>query len=395
MIWNFDDGSPLQQQTDELPFSHVFSSYKNYQVSLEVINSNGCTSVLKTTTVQVHSLPLLSFDLPDVCLPEGKALFMNHTDIPDGTGGSLTYTWDFGDLRSPAKGATKDGLHYYSQLGSYKVKLLAGSNQQCKDSLTQVLSSVYPQPKAGFQSLDSVCLGKDILFTDKSDGLVKPIAAWHWNFADGGTSAINNPLYLFRSAGSYKTSLYITTSVGCNSDTAYKTIDIYPYPFISAGPDLFALEDGLTKIPSSATVNSLLFSWSPSIYLDSSSILQPTIVRPQNDQVYTLTVTGRGACVSTDIMKMTVLRKPAIPNTFTPNGDGVNDVWEISNLSQYPECVLEIYTAQGQMVFKSVGYAKPWDGTYKGNPLPSGTYYYVIDPRSGRKKMAGYVTIFK
>jgi hypothetical protein len=46
-------------------------------------------------------------------------------------------------------------------------------------------------------------------------------------------------------------------------------------------------------------------------------------------------------------------------------------------------------------VFRSEGYTKPWDGTYKGNPLPTGTYYFVIDPKSGRSKVAGYVTIFK
>jgi gliding motility-associated-like protein len=86
---------------------------------------------------------------------------------------------------------------------------------------------------------------------------------------------------------------------------------------------------------------------------------------------------------------------PKPPNTFTPNGDGINDTWEIKYLDQYQGCRIEVYTANGQLVYTDVGYTKPWDGNFKGNKLPTGTYYYVIDPKNGRKKIAGYVTILK
>ena len=108
-----------------------------------------------------------------------------------------------------------------------------------------------------------------------------------------------------------------------------------------------------------------------------------------------MSVTGRGACTSTDEILVTVLKLPKPPNTFTPNGDGVNDQWEIKYLDQYPGCVLEVYTTQGQLVYRSVGYVNKWDGTSNGKVLPFGTYYYVIDPKSGRGKIAGYVTIIK
>jgi gliding motility-associated-like protein len=90
-----------------------------------------------------------------------------------------------------------------------------------------------------------------------------------------------------------------------------------------------------------------------------------------------------------------VLKLPKVPNTFTPNGDGVNDVWEIRHLTMYPQCVVEVYNSQGQLLFRSYGYNKPWDGRYNGNLLPAGTYYYVIDPKEGRKRMSGYVTILR
>jgi len=85
----------------------------------------------------------------------------------------------------------------------------------------------------------------------------------------------------------------------------------------------------------------------------------------------------------------------SIPNTFTPNGDGINDVWDIAALQNYPACDVSIFTRYGILVYHSVGYAKPWDGTYNGGKLPTGTYYYLILPQTGMKALAGPITIVR
>ena len=84
-----------------------------------------------------------------------------------------------------------------------------------------------------------------------------------------------------------------------------------------------------------------------------------------------------------------------IPNTFTPNGDGINDYWNIDKLVTYPESLTLVYDRYGQKVFQSTGYAKPWDGTTNGAPLPKGTYYYVIDLKNNTPKIAGWVELIK
>ena len=84
-----------------------------------------------------------------------------------------------------------------------------------------------------------------------------------------------------------------------------------------------------------------------------------------------------------------------IPNTFSPNGDGIHDKWEISFLDSYPGATVEIYNRYGQIVFQSTGYKTPWDGTMKGNPLPAGTYYFIINPKNGRKQITGFVDIIR
>ena len=90
-----------------------------------------------------------------------------------------------------------------------------------------------------------------------------------------------------------------------------------------------------------------------------------------------------------------MLKYPVIPNTFTPNGDGINDFWDIKYLNSYPGNTVNIFDRYGRKVYTSNGYNIPWDGTYSGAPLPTGVYYYIIDPKNGRKAIAGYVTIIR
>jgi len=85
----------------------------------------------------------------------------------------------------------------------------------------------------------------------------------------------------------------------------------------------------------------------------------------------------------------------SIPNTFTPNGDGFNDLWNITALQGYPTCTVNIYNRYGTLVYNSVGYPKAWDGNYNGSALPVGTYYYIIDLKNGKKKLAGPITILR
>jgi len=84
-----------------------------------------------------------------------------------------------------------------------------------------------------------------------------------------------------------------------------------------------------------------------------------------------------------------------IPNTFTPNGDGINDTWNIKFLDAYVNCSVQIFTRWGQRVFTSIGYGIPWDGRYNGKSLPSGTYYYVINLKNGLDPLAGFVALIK
>ena len=393
--WNFGDNNPIQIRTLDEPFDYQYNSFGDYTIDLTVKTDNGCTSIPMTKTITFYPIPLPAFTLPNVCLPEGKALFINNTTIPSSTA-SLTYQWDFGDPLNNSAGVTKDGLHFYRTTNNFFVKLIATNPATgCKDSLTQLLETVYEQPTAGFISKDSICIGEMIEFTDTSktnDGIINK---WFWNFEGEGGDNLANTSYFYKQPGEKTVIFFAQNDLGCYTDTIRKTIKVFDSPKIDAGPDLFVIDDGSARINAKATGDILAYQWTPSTFLSATDILQPMIVNPTNDIEYRLTVTGRGGCIRSDLVKMKALFAPLPPNTFTPNGDGINDTWVVKNLDLYPDVVIEVYTTSGTLVFRNVGNGIQWDGKHNGKQVPAGTYYYVIDPKNGRKKMAGYVTVLK
>lgn len=86
-----------------------------------------------------------------------------------------------------------------------------------------------------------------------------------------------------------------------------------------------------------------------------------------------------------------------IPSAFTPNDDGVNDIWVIDMQGLYPDVEIEVFDRWGKIVFYSKGYEQDqqWDGTYNGKKLPMDAYYYIINLKNGAKRISGTVTLMR
>jgi gliding motility-associated-like protein len=133
--------------------------------------------------------------------------------------------------------------------------------------------------------------------------------------------------------------------------------------------------------------------------LTSLPVLATTAITTSRAGTYPITVSGASAINYTiTYLAGTLTIQPSesaiiIPNTFTPNGDGVNDTWDIKYLDTYATCSVDIFTRWGQKVYSSTGYPIPWDGTYRGAALPTGTYYYIINLKNGLNPLSGFVAI--
>lgn len=117
---------------------------------------------------------------------------------------------------------------------------------------------------------------------------------------------------------------------------------------------------------------------------------------PQGD--YLVVVKDGNDCVS-ETYPITLEKQEGcamlLYDAFSPNGDDLNPVWHIGNIENFPACTVRIFNIWGIEVFSSKGYGDPWDGKYEGKDLPSGTYYYVIDPGDGSSTLTGAVSIVK
>ena len=124
------------------------------------------------------------------------------------------------------------------------------------------------------------------------------------------------------------------------------------------------------------------------------SLLYPQAV--DSSGVYYIRGSANSGC--SIVLPVRVMINPAInaPNVFSPNNDGINDVWSIPSLQLYPGCVVEVFDRYGRNVFRSTGYPKEWDGkNADGNLLPSATYYYVIKLSTAIPPLGGSVTILR
>jgi gliding motility-associated-like protein len=197
---------------------------------------------------------------------------------------------------------------------------------------------------------------------------------------------------------------------GCVSEKVQVDVFIRPPAVpVDAGKDVAIILgesvqlNALINTPIAQTVNieaspnrsaGLRYEWSPTSYLDNPYSPNP-IATPQETVTYTIKVIIDEGCEVTDEVKVTVRRELKIPNGFTPNGDGVNDTWEINNITFQPDAVIEVFDRWGNRVFYSQGYAKEWDGTFNGQPLPIHTYFYVIIAENGKQKWTGSVNIIR
>jgi gliding motility-associated-like protein len=385
-VWNWGYATP---NTTGNTVNHTFQTPNTYNVSLTVTNSNNCTAT-GSRPVTIRHRPFANFNLPAaVCLPNGTATFQNLSSVADDN--NPTYLWNFGDAANTTSILTNP-THNYTTTGPFNIKLTVTSQYGCVKDTTRTLTNVFTQPIADFTaSPTSVCLNDSVQFTQASVGSV---TSRLWDFGDGTTSTLANPKKRYNALGTYEVKYYHISAQGCTSNVRTRTITVLGYPVVDAGPTLWVLQGSGIALQPTVNGNNLSYKWTPATFLNSDTVLRP-ISRPTTDILYTLTVTGAGGCKASDTARVRILRKTVIPNAFSPNGDGVNDTWEITYLANYPGATVEVYNRGGQQVYFSEGYSRAWDGTRNGKPLPIGVYYYIIEPKNGLERITGTLTIVR
>jgi gliding motility-associated-like protein len=222
----------------------------------------------------------------------------------------------------------------------------------------------------------SICLGDSVLLIGTWIG--SPGTTGEWQDSLGNTISTNDSIYV--TPGNTSDYIFFVQDANCQHEDTV-TVTINPLPFADAGPDIDMFAGTTEMIGGTPTGPAGSdYAWIPSTNLNDSTLSNPSVSPPDTTSGwYTVFVTDTNGCVGVDSMFVNVLPEITFPNGFSPNGDGLNDVWEIDFITQFEESVVEVYNRWGELLFRSVGYDVPWDGTYNGKPVPVGTYYYVID----------------
>ncbi len=142
--------------------------------------------------------------------------------------------------------------------------------------------------------------------------------------------------------------------------------------FIFAGQESQITVSGQTP---DATV-----SWTPAEFVGNANA-EVTNAFPTETTVFNVN-SQIGLCDVSGTVQVLVGNAIDFFNAISPNGDNVNDTWGILGIQKFPRAEVNVYDRWGQNVFRSIGYATPWDGTNRGKKLPTGSYYYVIELNS-------------
>ena len=285
------------------------------------------------------------------------------------------YTHSYGLFNTPA---TK----------TYHVHLEVFSGESCFAVADEIIT-LKANPIIGLRQLGAICLEADpAQIVPETNGFTGTGV-----FSGKGISATGLFSPAKAGVGTFTITYLFIAQNGCGFTTS-QDITVNPTPTVNAGGNIGLLEGRTVLLRATASGEGLTYKWTPATGLDHDDVLNP-VCSATDDITYKLTVTNNNGCTAADETTVKVLKSLSVINTFTPNGDGVNDTWVIKYLETYPGNTVDVYNRYGEKVYSSVGYGIPWDGTYKGANLPAGTYYYIINPKNGRKAVAGSVTIIR
>ncbi len=352
----------------DLPYTYSWPSGGNSAVegslcagtyTVDVTDASGCTQTQDVTITEPTPITIALDSVDASC-----------TTVPDGGvnavvgGGSPGYTHSWTGPTSPLP--DNDTI---SNVFAGVYYLTVTDQQGCSvtDSI-EVIATVVVIPDAGPDT--SFCFGTGPITLTGTGTAV----SFEWFDLSGASLSTADTLDV------NATGCYVLVGIDglcTNNDTVCVTVN--PLPVVDAGDDQAIPTTASTVIGGSPTTDpGFTVVWTPSNYLDDTSAHNPNVIAIDTATTYIVMVTDTNGCVAYDTVFVDIYPEIVIPSGFTPNGDGLNDDWEIDLLEQFPEVEVEVYNRWGQQLFYNVGYTQRWDGRYDGRDLPEGTYYYVI-----------------
>ena len=385
VVVNSNDPQPL--------FTPVYSICYGSNLVLPTVSNNGIsgdwTPAINNTTTTTYTFTPSSGQCPVNAamtitvnpLPQGN-FTSSQQQICQGDSVQLlaslanAYQWYFNG--NPIPGAIAN--HYFAtQEGSYTVEFVSDSG--CKVMATDVASlSLTQKPEVIFNAL-STCPQKPLQFSSESIiASSLPVSYW-WNFGNGQTANQPQASTVYATGGNYNVTLTVTPDACPQlADSVTRSVFIYePRAGVRYNPIDAVIHEPVNL---AARTFGTAYLWVPSTGLNSDVIRNP-LLDPTREITYTIQISDLNGCETVDTQFVRIHKNTDIqvPQVFTPNGDGNNDLLYPFLIGVKSLKYFRVYNRWGNLLFETNEWnaSKGWNGSFRGKAQPSETYIWVAE----------------
>jgi gliding motility-associated-like protein len=353
-FWDFGTGNPEDTASGTV-VKFAYLGAGNKTISLTVTDRAGMTHTDSSIIfIDPTPVPAILYDIP--CMPD-NVTFIDNSTLSNGS--IENYNWNIKSVNDDS------AIFTYTQAltaDTHNITLTVTSNKGCMASITETFD-YGDKPDVTFNPTGprKVCQGEAIKLT-ASGG-----ASYMWS--DSTTGPSKNVI----SGGWYTVTAFRGNN--CNDVDSIQVIRVAK-PTADAGEDQTITIGQKAILAGSGGTN---YTWSPPETVD-DEFSPNTTATPTTSTTYILSVSDANGCSATDSVRITVVLTTSVPvhNMITPNGDGYNDKWDLSALPNIETADIHVFNRWGWEVYKSEAYKHDWQGTFNNEPLPDGTYIYVI-----------------
>lgn len=373
----FGDGDV--DSSGQTALSHLYDYPNNYVPVVTLVDSQDCrVSRAGSTPISIKgAVPIFNIDNKQFC-DSGTIFVTNYTISNDSIASQI---WNFGDMQT--SGDRTPPAHVYPNAGYYPVSLTATTVNGCQKTYTDTVR-VYQTPSPVINAEQISCVNRAVAFTGSLAQPPDTTILWNWNFGDGRSSTEKDNVISYTTPGNYNVTLTASNPFGC-TDRATRTQQVAPLPVITTENVVIPV-GGQIRLPVSYSSGISQYTWTPPDKLSCTNCAAP-VARPSFTTTYQVQVTDSNTCTNAAELKVEVVcsaQNYYVPNTFSPNGDGMNDVFYPRGRGLARVQSLKIYNRWGQLVFDRRDFSandvtKGWNGKLNNQTLPPDVYVYRIE----------------
>ena len=359
----------LNNGTTYSPLNTLVAPSVGTFANIKIKDANGCITNTTATVAYIDTMRLALNNVPAICA--GTSITLQPETNNETTG--FVWTSANAPISSLNNPNIKNPVASPSDTATYRLMATWGLCSRQADITINVLRK--PIPDAGKDT--SICFGAEAVLRGNATNLSGTVS-YDWSPA-GNILTPTDPVTVVQPAGNGKFvyTLTVRDNYNCNFViTDAVAITVYPKVVAFAGNDTIAVKGIPHQLFGSGGSTYL---WSPSADLNTATAQNPRATL-NNDTRFFLQVKDAIGCTDTSSVFVKVYDGPTyyVPNAFTPNGDGRNDVFRATPVGIIATDWFRIFDRYGHLVFETSQYLKGWDGTYKGQRQPMGTYVWVI-----------------